>query len=138
MRIGELAERSGLAASRIRFYEQRGLICAVERDANGYREYTPEAVLILEIITSAQKAGFSLEEIRRLMPSNLGAWQHDELLAGLKRKVAEIEDLRERLAQSKAQLLAIIETIESKPEGLTCDDNKRRVLKRFRKRSASL
>jgi DNA-binding transcriptional MerR regulator len=94
-------------------------------------------VLILEIITGAQKAGFSLEEIRRLMPPNLGAWQHGELLDGLKRKVTEIEDLRERLAQSKAQLLAIIETIENKPEGLTCDDNTRRVLKRFRKRGAS-
>ncbi len=39
--------------------------------------------------------------------------------------------------ERNAQLLAI-ETIESKLEGLTCDDNKKRVLKRFRKRSASL
>jgi DNA-binding transcriptional MerR regulator len=35
MRIGELAERSGLTASRIRFYEASGLINAVERNANG-------------------------------------------------------------------------------------------------------
>lgn len=60
MRIGELAQRSGLTASRIRFYETSGLIDAVERNANGYREYTAEAVVTLDIITEAQKAGFSL------------------------------------------------------------------------------
>jgi DNA-binding transcriptional MerR regulator len=141
MRIGELAERSGLTASRIRFYEQSGLISAVERNANGYREYTPEAVVILEIITSAQKAGFSLDEIRHLLPPKQGAkqgsWQHDKLLASLKRKVVEIESLRERLAESLVQLRAVIETIETRPEGLTCDDNTKRLMKRFRKQRAS-
>jgi len=53
-----------LTASRIRFYEASGLISVVERGANNYREYTPDAVLLLEIITSAQNAGFSLQEIR--------------------------------------------------------------------------
>ncbi|MGH8410398.1 MAG: MerR family DNA-binding transcriptional regulator, partial [Pseudomonas sp.] len=38
MNIGELAERSGLAASKIRFYEAQGLI-QVERQGNGYRRY---------------------------------------------------------------------------------------------------
>jgi DNA-binding transcriptional MerR regulator len=72
MRIGELAQRSGLTASRIRFYETSGLIDAVERNANGYREYTAEAVVTLDIITEAQKAGFSLQEIRSLLPTKLG------------------------------------------------------------------
>ena len=39
MKIGELAGRTGLAASRIRFYERIGLLKAVERQANGYRSY---------------------------------------------------------------------------------------------------
>lgn len=137
MRIGELAERSGLAASRIRFYEASGLISTVERNANGYRQYTPEAVVILEIITSAQRAGFSLEEIRHLLPPKRGAWKQDKLLGSLKRKVTEIESLRERLAESLVQLRAVIETIENKPDGLTCDDAARRVMKRFRKSRAS-
>jgi DNA-binding transcriptional MerR regulator len=133
MRIGELAERSGLTASRIRFYEASGLINAVERNANGYREYTTEAVVTLDIITAAQKAGFSLQEIRSLLPTKLGTWQQDKLLDVLKNKVADIEVLRERLAQSRAQLLAIIETIETSPEGLSCDDNRKRVLNRIPK-----
>ena len=133
MRIGELAERSGLTASRIRFYEASGLINTVERNANGYREYTTDAVVTLEIITGAQKAGFSLQEIRSLLPTKLGTWQEDKLLDVLKKKVADIEALRERLADSKAQLLGIIETIETSPEGLSCDDNKKRVLNRIPK-----
>ena len=128
MRIGELAERSGLTASRIRFYEASGLIHAVERNANGYREYTADAVVTLDIITGAQKAGFSLQEIRSLLPTKLGTWQQDKLLDALRKKVADIESLRERLAESKAQLLGIIETIETSPEGLSCDDSKKRVL----------
>jgi len=133
MRIGELAERSGLTASRIRFYEASGLINTVERNANGYREYTTDAVVTLDIITGAQKAGFSLQEIRSLLPTKLGIWQEDKLLDVLKKKVADIEALRERLADSKAQLLGIIETIETSPEGLSCDDNRKRVLNRIPK-----
>ena len=133
MRIGELATRSGLTASRIRFYEASGLINAVERGANNYRDYTPDAVLLLEIITSAQNAGFSLEEIRRLMPLRFDACRHDELVGALRRKVAEIEALQERLAESRERLHAIIETIETKPEGLSCGDNAKRVMTRLRK-----
>ncbi|MCQ4313312.1 MerR family transcriptional regulator [Stutzerimonas sp. VN223-3] len=132
MKIGELAKLSGLAASRIRFYESSGLIKSVERKANGYRDYGPEAVWILEIITGAQNAGFSLEEIRTLLPVSADAWQHDELLDSLKRKVSEIEVLQKRLEQNKAQLLVVIEGIETKPEGMRCTENTQRLLNRFR------
>ncbi|MCQ4327984.1 MerR family transcriptional regulator [Stutzerimonas stutzeri] len=132
MKIGELAKLSGLAASRIRFYESSGLIKSVERKANGYRDYGPEAVWILEIITGAQNAGFSLEEIRNLLPVSADAWRHDELLESLKRKVSEIEVLQKRLEQNKAQLLVVIEGIETKPEGMHCAENTQRLLHRFR------
>ncbi|WP_443111535.1 MerR family DNA-binding transcriptional regulator [Burkholderia sp. FERM BP-3421] len=45
MKIGELAERTGLTPSRIRFYERIGLLTAVERQTNGYRAYSSDAVL---------------------------------------------------------------------------------------------
>ncbi|WP_312959110.1 MerR family transcriptional regulator [Stutzerimonas nitrititolerans] len=132
MKIGELAKLSGLATSRIRFYEASGLIRSVERRANGYRDYGPEAVWTLEIITSAQNAGFSLEEIRVLLPVSTGTWRHGELLESLKRKVSEIEVLQQRLAQNKAQLLVVIEGIETKPEGLQCAENTQRLLNSLR------
>lgn len=132
MKIGGLAKLSGLTASRIRFYESSGLIKSVERKANGYRDYGPEAVWILEIITGAQNAGFSLDEIRTLLPISADDWQHDELLESLKRKVSEIEVLQKRLEQNKAQLLVVIEGIETKPEGLLCSENTQRLLNRLR------
>lgn len=136
MRIGELARLSGLTASRIRFYEAAGLISAVERTANGYRDYAPEAVWILEIIASAQNAGFSLDQIRHLLPPGSGNWQHDELLDALKRKVAEIEDMQKRLKQSRAHLLAAIHNIENRPAELSCSDGTQWVLDRLREEGA--
>ncbi|WP_339463221.1 MerR family transcriptional regulator [Pseudomonas sp. EA_105y_Pfl2_R69] len=132
MRIGELATRSGLAASRIRFYEASGLISA-QRQANGYRSYPEQAVQTLGIISCAQQAGFSLEEIRRLLPDvHSDGWAHDEMLGSLQRKIGEIEAMQQRLAQNKAQLLEIIATIESKPEGMACSENAGRVLANLR------
>lgn len=135
MKIGELAKRSGLAASRIRFYEASGLIAQVRRKANGYREYPPETLDLLEIIRCSQQSGFSLEEIRRLLPQsdpqNSG---HDELLASLRRKVAEIEAMERQLQQNREQLLAVIDGIENKPEGMDCQANAERMLARMRER----
>ena len=133
MRIGELAKISGLAPSRIRFYEASGLITSVARKANGYRDYAPETEWNLQIITGAQAAGFSLDEVRQLLPTGADDWRPEEMLVGLKRKVAEIEVLQQRLAHNKAQLLQVIEGIESKPENVGCSDNAQLLLKRMRK-----
>lgn len=131
MNIGELAKRSGLTHSRIRFYESVGLLNAVERRPNGYRTYPREAVAVLDIITTAQKAGFSLDEVRALLPENLGNWQHGQLVDALQRKVADIEALQARLATSKAHLVDLIREIEAKPDDIDCSTNARRVMDRL-------
>ena len=128
MNIGELAKRAGLTASAIRFYERAGLLTSVERRPNGYRSYPPEAVLALNLIVAAQKAGFSLDEIRSLLPPDLKTWRHDAVLEALRRKVEDIAALQARLAQSKAHLVALIAEIEAKPGEVACSENARRVL----------
>ncbi|MBB6343336.1 DNA-binding transcriptional MerR regulator [Pseudomonas fluvialis] len=128
MKIGELAERTGLNPSRIRFYESIGLLKMVERQANGYRRYPPEAVLVLNLITTAQKAGFSLDELRTLLPQDLSQWQHGTLLDTLQGKVRDIEALERQLGESKRHLLSLIAEIESKPDDIDCATNARRVL----------
>ena len=129
MKIGELAQLSGLNASRIRFYEAQGLIRQVERQANGYRRYPAQVLQTLQIIQCAQQAGFSLEELKQLLPDTVtGAFNHDELVAGLGRKIEQIEAMQLHLAQSKAQLLGLLDNIEAKPEGMACDVNAERVL----------
>ncbi|WGY73084.1 MerR family transcriptional regulator [Burkholderia cepacia] len=131
MRIGELAKLSGLSASRIRFYEAEGLITAVERSTNGYRDYAESAVWMLEIISSAQSAGFSLEQIRHLLPVKAGNWEHDGLVAALERKVAEIEAMQKRLKENKAQLLVAIDSIRNRPTELNCTERTRWVMDRL-------
>ena len=60
--IGEIARRSGVAASALRFYEERELISS-DRARSGHRRY-PRAVLRrIAFIVFAQKIGLSLEEI---------------------------------------------------------------------------
>jgi MerR family transcriptional regulator, redox-sensitive transcriptional activator SoxR len=60
--IGEVARRSGVASSALRFYEQRGLISS-EREGSGHRRY-PRAVLRrIAFIVFAQRLGLTLEEI---------------------------------------------------------------------------
>jgi MerR family redox-sensitive transcriptional activator SoxR len=61
--IGELAARSGLAASALRFYEERGLIRA-ERSPAGHRRYARSTLRRLGFVILAQRVGLTLDEIR--------------------------------------------------------------------------
>ncbi len=128
MKIGELAKRSGLAASTIRFYESKGLLKSVERRSNGYREYPPDAAAVLAVIVNAQQTGFTLDEIAKILPANAANWQHGELIATLQRKIQDIEAMEVRLARSKTQLHSLIALIDAKPEGMACEDNAVRVM----------
>jgi MerR family transcriptional regulator, redox-sensitive transcriptional activator SoxR len=60
--IGEVARRSGVATSALRFYEDRGLISS-ERAGSGHRRYARAVLRRIAFIVFAQKIGLSLEEI---------------------------------------------------------------------------
>lgn len=128
MKIGELAQRSGLAASTIRYYEAKGLLKAVPRQINGYREYPQDAVLLLSLIAGAQQAGFTLDEIKQVLPPDLTSWQHEELVSMLQKKIQDIEAMEAKLRATKSQLQMLVHRIENKPEGMDCADNAKRVL----------
>jgi DNA-binding transcriptional MerR regulator len=114
MNIGTLAKASGMAQSRIRYYEAQGLLGPVQRSANGYRSYAPDTVHLLGIITNAQDAGFSLDEIRNFLPQpDNPAWDVPKLLASLQRKLADIVAMQARLARSQADIEALIGRITS-------------------------
>ncbi|WP_328690182.1 heavy metal-responsive transcriptional regulator [Streptomyces phaeochromogenes] len=66
LRISQLAERCGVPASTLRFYETAGLLPA-ERTASGYRAYDEESVERLAFISSAKLLGLALEDIRDLL-----------------------------------------------------------------------
>jgi MerR family transcriptional regulator, redox-sensitive transcriptional activator SoxR len=62
MTIGEVARRSGVAASALRFYEERGLI-ASERAGSGHRRYPRPILRRIAFIVYAQRIGLTLHEI---------------------------------------------------------------------------
>jgi MerR family redox-sensitive transcriptional activator SoxR len=64
--IGEVAERVGLRASALRYYERTGLLPPTER-VGGKRRYRPEAIELLLLIRFCQQVGFSLSEVSTLL-----------------------------------------------------------------------
>src|SRR4051795_10644871 len=60
--IGEVAARSGVATSALRFYEERGLIRS-ERASSGHRQFNRPVIRRVAFIVFAQRVGLSLEEI---------------------------------------------------------------------------
>ena len=60
--IGEVAGRSGVASSALRFYEQRGLISS-ERAGSGHRRYPRPVLRRIAFIVFAQRVGLTLDEI---------------------------------------------------------------------------
>ena len=60
--IGEVSRRSGVAASALRFYEERGLISS-QRAGSGHRRYPRSVLRRIAFVVFAQRVGLTLEEI---------------------------------------------------------------------------
>jgi DNA-binding transcriptional MerR regulator len=74
LRSGELAEAAGVNLQTIRYYERRGLLAEPHRSPGGHRLYPAETLTILRIIKTAQRLGFTLDEIAELV--DLGTHRH--------------------------------------------------------------
>ena len=103
--IGAVSERSGVAASALRFYESEGLIHST-RSAGGQRRYARDALRRVSFIRVAQQVGLSLDEIREALaslPENRTPTAKDwERLSTswrprLDHQIAMLERLRDRL-----------------------------------------
>jgi MerR family copper efflux transcriptional regulator len=99
MRIGELAERSGLESTAIRYYERIGLMPAPTRTQSGYRDYAEDAAGRLRFIRAAQSIGLTLGEIRE----TLAFRDRGELPCG------HVTALIERNAEELRQRIAVLE-----------------------------
>ncbi|EQC44947.1 transcriptional regulator, MerR family [Bacteriovorax sp. BSW11_IV] len=128
MKIGELASKCELAPSAIRYYESRGLLKSVTRKSNGYRIYTEDAVILLKVIVNAKQAGFSLDEIKQILPADASNWEHDKLVKVINVKIKDIENLQAQLRKNKSKLKEVLRAIESKPSDMACKDNAKKVL----------
>jgi DNA-binding transcriptional MerR regulator len=110
MRIGELAKKTGLAPSAIRFYEQSGLLPAPERSANGYRVYSDMDIGRLRMVQLAQNLGFPLDKLREALASH-GDCPKEDLLHQLDTRLDEIEQLTTALRVQRKTLCTIRTTL---------------------------
>ena len=67
MRISEAAQAVGCTRRAIKYYEEQGLLPVVDREENGYRDYSDEDIRILHEIQAYRKLGISIDDIRRLL-----------------------------------------------------------------------
>lgn len=109
MRIGQLAEASGLSRDALRFYERRGLLTS-RRVSNGYRIYPAEAAQWLRYVRTAQSLGFTLAEIEADLPlATDGAGSPEALRDALQRKLEDITRRVEGLSALRDELARRLE-----------------------------
>ena len=106
MKIGELAQKTGCPVTRIRFYEQKGLLPEPKRGLGGQRNYSSEAVQRLEFISVCRANGMKLECISRFIefeedPSKGTAW----LLERIDEYLQQVEVIREQTDKAEQYLL---------------------------------
>lgn len=111
LQIGNVAERTGLTADAIRFYERERLLHTATRSSGGFRLFSGSDVADLKFIRNAQELGFSLEEIRELLglkhASHPDCRVVEELvehkLEIVRGKIASLRKLERELRQAAAE-----------------------------------
>lgn len=103
LKIGQLAEETGVHLETIRYYQRLGLVPTPRRSHGAVRRYGQDAVARLRFIRRAQGLGFSLDEIRWLLRLSLG--EHcaetrrlaERKKALVERKIADLRALQSAL-----------------------------------------
>jgi DNA-binding transcriptional MerR regulator len=111
MKIGELSQKTGLKASAIRFYEERGLLQPAERGNNGYRQYTASALQRLHMVRAAQALGFSLGTIRGFFTDD-GECAKGRTLSEIEIRMREVDEQQAALAAQRMHLLELRAMLE--------------------------
>lgn len=98
--IGEVAEKSGISPSALRYYEEAGLIQSVARHGLR-RQFPPEVMLQLKLIVLGKSAGFSLAQIGEMFGTNglpdLPRAVFHEKANAIDRQINELTTLRDTL-----------------------------------------
>jgi len=118
MKISELAARTGVPTSTLRYYEAEGLLPA-ERAGNGYRVYGPAAVDRLAFIAQAKHLGLPLSSVREIVD----AWESEpcesvraKYRPMLAERAAQVDERRAALDALRTTLATAIERLDALPD----------------------
>jgi DNA-binding transcriptional MerR regulator len=123
LRIGEVAEATGISVEALRFYERRGLLGRPARTASGYRAYDESVLERLAFIKRAQAIGFSLDEITDILEMRgRGEAPCVEVRQAARRKLAELDVRLRELRRYRKELARTLDDWDERgiDEGQFC------------------
>jgi MerR family copper efflux transcriptional regulator len=110
MTRGQLAKITGVSMATIRYYEESGVLPIPRRQDNGYRIYSEDYLVKLQLIIDAKSLGYSLKEIQEVLHV-LGHEMEPETLRSIVRdKIAEIDDRISSLRNIQSMLSSLLQT----------------------------
>ena len=112
MRVGELARRTGTTVRALRYYEAAGLVVP-RRLGNGYREYPPIAIRLVQQIRELTALGLSVEETRPFVESLADGRDADVCAAAVATYRSAIDGLQERIGRLTAQRDGLHERLDA-------------------------
>ena len=129
MKVSELAQQVGVAASAIRFYEAQGVLPRAPRSGSGYREYGEADLCRVRVLVALRSLGLDLHEAGRLA-SMCSEGRCDEmagdLLPRLVARRAEIAKARAELDHLDVELDALERTLQSGvPQPILCFEGRK-------------
>lgn len=117
MKIGVLAQKSGLSIQTIRFYERKGLLPPPERTQANYRVYANDALQHVLFIKQCRSLDMTIEEIAQLLVTRANPENSCNIVNATIQK--HIDDVAQRMTELKA-LQKVLVSIRS-----ACADNKK-------------
>lgn len=114
--IGQLAKRTGVSRSTLRYYEQQGLVEPATRSPAGYRLYAPETARTLLFIQRAQRLGFSLGDIEQLLSERGGALLDETAVSLAEQRYLQIERQLTELLVQRHEMGVFLRDLKSRSE----------------------
>jgi MerR family mercuric resistance operon transcriptional regulator len=121
MRIGELARKAQVNLQSIRFYERQKLLRVPARTTGGYRVYEQRDLEHLLFIKWCQRLGFSLREVRELLPlhaclmgkpAKRGQWELRAIVGMIEQKLANLDSQIAALQAMSQQVNAALKQLK--------------------------
>ncbi len=117
--IGEFAASAGVNVETIRFYQRKGLLTEPERPYGSIRRYGDAEVSRVRFVKSAQRLGFSLEEVAELLRLEDGA--HCQEARGLaEHKLVDVREKLDDLRCIESVLSTLVEDCRSAKGSISC------------------
>jgi MerR family transcriptional regulator, copper efflux regulator len=121
MKIGNLANRTGVGVQTVRYYERRGLLPEPDRTGSGYREYDEQDLLRLRFILRAKGLGFTLTEIRDLLELRVSPDRTaDDVRRVAREKVRDVESKIGDLEEIRVALSRVVDACHAHGPPETC------------------